>query len=135
MQLFQRGVTEAASLTGEERRAQGEEFASYMMECRRKCEAEEIEEIAETENLLEGFMADRFRQYVPLDHHLMGYQMRNVLAEYSKETPAALKSKYNLYLGGEGQGRESMSNVGERVSSRAREEEGQEGEAVGGKKM
>ena len=103
-QVVQRGLQKeedlAAATTVEERAAQREEFAEYMRKCRREVEDEDLEEVREVEGMVEDFMAARFKTYVPLKNHLMRYQMRNVVFEFSKETPASLKSKYNLYLGG-----------------------------------
>lgn len=109
--------------TAEERENQRENFVQYVLQARRECEEEELEQCRETENALEDHMKEKFGdEYVPMKHHLMNYQVKNLLKEHSKLTPQNEKSKFHFYLGGEGQTEDQISGIKKRKSSSAKKQ-------------
>jgi hypothetical protein len=81
------------------------------------------EQMAKSEAKIEKFIEERFTEYIPLKNHLQKWQMRNVLREHSRLTPASELSKYNLFTGGQGQTKEAMELIpGKSAGSCAKEE-------------
>ena len=56
--------------------------------------------VEQSEVVVDDFMRSEFEEYVPLEHHLMKYEMTNIIKQYSKTTPESELSVFNLYLGG-----------------------------------
>ena len=109
-------------LTQEQKKERLAEMKRYMSGARAVTEQMTMQEIKEAEARVEAFMATQFTEYVPLKHHLFNFQARNVRKQHSKLTPQDELSKFNLYVGGEGQTEEKMSKYEERkASSVARE--------------
>lgn len=69
------------------------------------------DEVAATEAKVGAFMSGKFPDYVPLQHHLMDYEVENILRQYSKTTAESELSVFNLYTGGEGQTEERMGKI------------------------
>ena len=118
-----RGMKEPRKkLTYDEKRERLAEMRRYMSGARAATETMTLNEIKAAEERVEAFMATKFKEYVPLANHLFNFQRRNVLKQHSKLTPADELSKFNLFVGGEGQTEERMSKMEERKpSSVARE--------------
>ena len=62
-------------------------------------------------------MKEKFTPYVPLRNNTFDYEKINVMRQYSKTTPEDILTKYNLYLGGEGQTEERFEKIPERDTS------------------
>ena len=104
-------------VTDEEKDEQLQEFRRYMSGARAVTEQVSRHEMMEAETRIGDFMKEKFTSYVPLRNHTFDYEKINVMRQYSKTTPEDLLTKYNLYLGGEGQTEERFEKIPERDTS------------------
>ena len=107
----------------EDAKKRTEEQRAFVNDCRRKVENLTREQIRESEGRVERFMKRQFKRYIPLRHHLMGFQEANLIKQHSKTTPESELSIYNNYTGGDGQTLEQISAIAPRVVSKAADAE------------
>lgn len=123
-QMKSRGVLQLArKLTAEEKTGRQKKFEQFVEKARRETEREDsCSQMDHSETTVGDAMLQLFPDYVPLNNHLMRYEMANILKQHSKLTPASQLSVYNLYTGGEGQSEERMKGkTARKVSSAAQE--------------
>ena len=124
-QMKNRGVASKRKQVDEDKKDQRlQDFRRYMSAARAVTEQVSLREMVEAEGRIGDFMKSKFESYIPLRHHTFDYEKDNVMRQYSKTTPEELLTKYNLYLGGEGQTEARFEKIPERdVSSVAQERE------------
>ena len=89
-------------LTKSEKLARDERHAEEHEETTAKVTALTGDRMRNGEAGFSDFMQEKFKEYVPLKHHMMTYERKNYMKQHSKLTPAAELSPFNCYTGGEG---------------------------------